>query len=944
MSKYTLYILMSGILLVACSTETKKTSIQKTSLNYFENPLGIDDPEPRFSWVATSEGHNKMQSAYRILVAASVDDLDKEIAYWDSGKVTSDENTHIRYQGKALQSGQKYYYKIMIWDEKDAASDWSDNQYWVMGLLKEEDWKAEWIGFKTVDTNKKDTLNLPPPAYLKKEFTTEAKVKSAILHCTALGVYEPMLNGQKISEDILTPGWSDYTRRVYYNTYDVGNMIKEGNNTLKIILADGWYSGYVGPKELSNPKNRELYGEHPAFLGQLDIEYENGEKRTIVSDMSWKGREGPLIYADLLMGTGYNANLEIENQGDSGSDSKVWKDVYAHPGTKGVLEAYPGNTIQVYDTLKPQEIKELTEGTYIFDLGQNFAGRTRLRVKGNKNDTLILRHGEMLYPDGFLMTENLRFARAKDMYILKGDGTEIWEPKFTYHGFRYVEVSGLSEKPTKETLTGIAFSSATPMESSFTSSDSILNRMYENIRWTQRSNFMDVPTDSPQRDERLGWLGDIQIFSKSALYNANLGAFFSKWFVDLRDAQYEFGPYANFAPQPYPELVWYSPGWMEAGVMVPYNTYKFYGDTKMIADHYESMRRFMDYHIEKSSEAGYFYPENSWTEIGPKGGFGDWLSMTDKNLAHDLMASMYFQTALRMMAEMSAALDKPEEEAYYQKVFDISISNFMEHYMNEDGIFKIDESAYGDGEGYFEGFKGFTGHTQSAYATAIYFDLLPDEQEKKAGRHLTDLLVKNDTLPTSGILGIRQLLPALSKIGRSDLAYQILLNKAYPGWGFQVKHGATTIWERWNSYTPKDGFNGEMNTKMNSFNHYAFGAFSQFLFEQVGGIRAEGVGFDSIVIRPELGDGSLKSAAVRYASLNGEIGSTWKLEGPSLLIEIDIPFNTTAEVYVPTKAGGKVSETTGASIEKTFSQNIGDTKYEVYKVGSGHYEFESQIP
>lgn len=945
--KNTILFIFTLILLVSCKnkdTDRTRIQIEKVSVNYFNNPLGIDDLTPRISWVMYSEGRNKKQSAYQIKVADSKEGLDEERnLLWDSDKTISSQNTHIPYAGTPLQSGQSCYFKIRVWDEDDSVSDWSEVGFWTMGLLNKEDWNAKWIGFKTKDNDPKDPLHLPAPPYFRKSFSVEGEVKRATLYVTSLGVFEMSLNGEKIGNDLLAPGWSDYDKRIYYKTYDISEDLDQGANAMGAILGDGWYAGYVGPKVLSNPRNRELYGLHPALFCQLEVEYEDGKKETIVSDESWKASEGPLRYADLLMGTGYNANLEFDGWDTAGYDDQSWAHVYLHEGTEAALEAYPGNSIQVYDQLEPIEITEPNEGVYVFNLGQNFAGHAKLKVSGNKNDTIVIRYGERLHDDGNLMTENLRFARATDTYILKGEGTEEWEPKFTYHGFQYVEVTGLKSNPDKNTITGIAFGSSIPMVSEFTSSDETLNRMFENVIWTQRSNFMEVPTDSPQRDERLGWLGDVQIFSKSALYNATLGAFNAKWFADVRDAQYDFGAYSTFAPRPYPELVWFSPGWMEAGVMVPYNTYKFYNDTKIVEDHYASMTQFMDYHIEKSAKTDYFYPENSWTEVNPKGGFGDWLSMTDKNLAHDIMASMYYQYALKIMAEMSTAIGKNEKAAYYKEVYDKSVSAFINHYMDEDGKFVISEDAYGDGKGYFEGEKGFTGHTQSAYATAIYFDILPDTLKEKAEKHLEDLLEENDNLPSSGILGIRQLLPALSYVGRGDLAYQILLKKDYPSWGFQVKNGATTIWERWNSYTPEAGFNGEMNAEMNSFNHYAFGAFSQFLFAQMAGIKTKGAGFNNIIIKPDLGNGSLSHVKGEYGSINGKIVSSWSIEGASFLMKVQVPVNTHATIYVPSVGDTPVMEN-GESIDLESIKFVEEKDgYKVYEIGSGSYFFESKI-
>ncbi|WP_169435101.1 alpha-L-rhamnosidase [Neolewinella persica] len=778
-----------------------------------------------------------------------------------------------------------------------------------------ENWRAEWLSFPTQDTDLADTLILPPAAYFRKSFVLEAIPERAILFFSALGLAEPHLNGEAVTEDLFLPGWSDYDKRIYAHAYDVTDRLRVGENVLGSVLADGWYAGYVGPKSLSNPKNRELYGDTTALIIQLELTLAGGGNQSVLTDESWRAATGPLRFADLLMGEFYDARLEIPGWDEPDFEAKDWARPLVQSKNReqwtDLLEPYPGNPINTYDELTPTRITEPDARVYLFDMGQNFAGHVRLRVSGAAGDTIRLRHGEMLNTDGSLMTENLRFARATDFYVLKGGGEEVWEPRFTYHGFRYVEVSGLKARPTTAMLTGVAVSASTPMVSSFQSSDSLLNRLYRNIIWTQRSNFLEVPTDSPQRDERLGWLGDAQIFSRSALYNANLTDFYHKWLADVRDAQYDFGAYANFAPRPYPDLVWYSPGWMEAGLMVPYNAWQFSGDTSLIADHYASMTKYMDFVIKKSEPFGYFYPENSWTEIGPRGGFGDWLALTDKHLAHDILASIYLAHSFRIMAEMSTALGKTAEASRYHDLFARSTAAFAAHYVAPDGRFVIDETAYKGGKGYFEGEKGFTGHTQSGYASAIYFNVLPDSLARLAAGHLVDLVEAADRKPTSGILGIRQLLPALAKVGRSDLAYEMLLDERYPGWGFQVANGATTIWERWNSYTLDKGFNGEMNAKMNSFNHYAFGAVGQFLFAEMAGIRPETPGFSSVLIQPDFGNGALRNLSAGYVSPHGPIRSAWEIDGDVLTLEVEVPANTTARVVFPSDKGAPAERNVG---------------------------------
>ena len=778
-------------------------------------------------------------------------------------------------------------------------------------------WTAEWIAFPTVDSNLVDTLDLPPPAVFRRRFVVPGKPPLATLYVTALGLADVRINGHRITASRFLPGWSDYDRRVYYHSVPVGKLLRSGTNVIEVTLADGWYAGYVGPKSLSEPRNRALYGDVPALLAQLELRFPDGSRDTIITDDSWEATTGPIRYADLLMGEQYDARRE----------PGPWSTVQRRIFDSVRIEPYPGTPVRPYAEIRPVEVRTLAPGRYLVDMGQNFAGHVRLRVDTEAGDTIRLRHGEMLHGDGSLMTENLRFARATDSYVARGGGPETWEPRFTYHGFRYVEVSGLDHPPAPEDLTGIPLSADLQRTGQFTSSDTLLNRLYENIIWTQRSNFLEVPTDSPQRDERLGWLGDAQIFSGTALYNFDVHDFYRKWLVDVRDAQYDFGAYANFAPRPYPDLVWYSPGWMEAGILVPYHDYLFYGDTSLIGAHYASMERYFDFQIAKSEPYGYFFPEHAGADLNPSGGFGDWLALTPRHISPDLMASLYFAYSLRAMAEMSEALGRRDRARYYQDIYERSVRAFVHHYVAPDGRFTIDTSAYGDGSGYFEGERGFTGHTQAGYATAIYFGVLPDSLNALAGKHLADLVIAADTLPTSGILGIRQLLPALARVGRDDLATAMLLRRDYPGWGFQIANGATTVWERWNSYTREHGFNGEMNTTMNSFNHYAFGAVGQFLYGQLAGIEPATPGFAAVDFRPHVGNRAIREVSAAYQSVHGRIAASWVIEDNRFHLEVTLPEGTTGRVFLP------------AAIE------TGTTRQAGYReVGPGTHHFSVTLP
>ncbi len=914
-------------------------SIGQISVNYLENPVGVELAPLYFSWQMHSTGRNKLQTAFQILVAKSVQHLDQDLSHtWDSDKVSSSSNKQIKYDGELLESCMTYFWKVRVWDENDNASDWSSVGSWSTGLAH-YDLKAAWISYVTDDYNLKDTLMMPGAAVFRKSFSLDRPVKRAMVCGSALGVYNLSINGQGIGQDVLMPGWTDYSKRVYYSTYEVTDIVSQGENVIGGLLADGWYSGYVGPRPLRRKKSRELYGPHPALWVQVIIEFEDGTSTIVATDDTWKATSGPIVQADILMGEIYDARRELDGWSEPGFSDSDWDKPLLNHDSIGQLQPYPGQPVRAFQELKVVSITEPEEGVYIFDFGQNFSGIVRLSTVGNSGDRIVLRHGEMLHNDGMLMTENLRFAQATDTYICRGTGEqEIWQPRFTYHGFRYVEVTGLKEDPGTDLLLGIAISASAPYDSRFVTSDSLINKLYRNIVWTQRSNFIDIPTDCPQRDERLGWLGDAQIFCQTALFNAQLNPFYKKWLTDVVDAQFDDGLFPVFAPKPYPEMKWIAPGWMEAGIIVPYFSYRFNDDKQLIRDQYASMTSFMNYHLDKVGE-DYFYKEDSWYEANPRGGFGDWLELTEKHSAHDILSSFYFIYALDLMAEMSEAIGKDEDANKYESAGEKARIKLRAHYLDKEGKFVIDESKYQGVKGYFEPEKGFTGHTQSIYASAFYFDLLDSVTGRQAAQHLADLVLENGHRPSSGILGIRQVLPGLSKAGHGALAYKILRNKTYPSWGFEIEQGATTIWERWNSYTIEKGFNGPMNAKMNSFNHYAFGAVGEFLFNYMAGIQSAKAGFDEINIRPEIGDRSVKAVKGEFASVNGMIVSSWEIEDDHFTLEVEIPVNTRAEIYVPSAVD--VSPTVKPPHVSQVGQEDG---FYIYKVGSGQYTFQSRLP
>ncbi len=786
---------------------------------------------------------------------------------------------------------------------------------------------------------------LQDPKYQSSErINLLGQIKKARLYVTALGLYEFYINGKKIGSDNFTPGWTDYNKRVYYQVYDVTKNVTSGKNAVGSIISEGWYAGYLGYALLvGNPVVKHFYGNVPLLKAEIEVEFTDGRKQIIGTDETWKTSHGPLVEADMLNGETYDARLEFNGWNKPGFADKNWKNAELYPDKEDrVMTVYPGNPVKVYKNLSVVKVIPQKNGKYLFDLGQNFAGNVRLRVRGKAGDSIILRYGEMLFPDGRLMTENLRKARATDTYILKGDPQgETYIPKFTYHGFQYVEVAGFHEKPAPDAITGIVLSSATPVTGDFVTDNKMVNQLYHNIVWSQRSNYFEVPTDCPQRDERLGWTGDAQTYVQSATFNNDIAAFFTKWEVDLNDAQRPDQTFPIFAPAPNIRVTdTYSPGWSEAGIICPYTIYKAYGDTRIISRSWPNMSAYMNFLENKSSQT-YLFKEGSFEDISPKGGFGDWLSV-GKKTPPDMLATMYYAYIASMMSEMAHAIGSFEDEKKYALVFDKIKTAYRKHYMDSTGRFTTNVKVYGDGKGYVDGEMGFDGHTQTAYANAIYMNILQPEAQEKAGKWLTELIRGNGGKLSTGFLGVRPLLPALSATGQGDEAYKLLLNTTYPSWGYEVINGANTVWERWNSYVKGDGFTN--NAGMNSFNHYAFGSVNEWLFGNAAGIKVVQPGFRTFIIKPEIASAGVNYVKASYNSVNGQIMSSWLRKGKQLDLNITIPVNTKAELFIPT------GSEQGVMINKKPLKEFPWIKVKDYKngslvleIGSGNYNFQSVL-
>jgi len=832
---------------------------------YLENPIGIDVVSPRFSWWMSDDTPGAKQTAYEIRVAKSVDDLRKSKRNtWATGKVISDQSTQLVYEGPALLSGERRYWQVRIWNQHDEVSDWSDPAYWETGLLQTSDWNAMWITM--LETG--DTQTSLPAHYYRKEFTTRKKIRSARLYATALGIYECFLNGKKVGDQLFTPGFTSYRKRLQYQVYDVTDMLAE-NNAVAVNLADGWFRGNLGWDG-----KRAYYGQRLDLLAQLVINYTDGSTDTIGTDNSWKSAPAAIRSSDIYNGERYDARLEIPGWKLPGFNDNDWLPSIRPGNPKDQLVASNSIPVRAIAEITPQEIIITPKGERVYDLGQNIVGRARIRMRGNAGDSVILRFAEVLDKEGNFFTTNLRAAEATDVYVMKGGGEEVFEPQFTFHGFRFIEVVGYA--PTVEELTGIVIHSDMTPTGTFSCSDSLINQLQSNIQWGQKDNFLDIPTDCPQRDERVGWTGDAQVFSMTAAYNFDVAAFYTKWLKDLAVDQLPNGRVTHVVPD-----MWDGKGgataWGDAAVVVPWTVYQSYGDKRILEEQYHSMKAWISFMRNRAGEDYLWNNPEDWH-------WGDWLafhsdkpdyagSVTEK----DLIATAYFYYSTNKLSQIAKLLGNEGQAANYLKDAQKIKQAFQREYFTASGR--------------------MVSHTQTAYALAITFDLVPKNLRRKTAAYFAADVERFGHL-TTGFVGTPLLCSSLSKIGRDDLAFMLLNRKEYPSWLYPVTQGATTIWERWDTQKP----DGSIIEGMNSFNHYAYGAIGEWLYTHVAGLRTDpdNPGYRHFFLSPHPG-GGLSHATANMDTPYGPARSAWKITDGELLYEVLIPANTEATVILPGK-------------------------------------------
>ncbi|HUS02815.1 MAG TPA: glycoside hydrolase family 78 protein [Chitinophagaceae bacterium] len=907
MKKGILLISLLFISIVALSQVTIK-NMRCENLN---NPLGIDVMQPRLSWQLISDKRNTTQAAYEIKVSDNPA-LSNNIA-WSSGKVTSGQSVYISYEGTPLQSAKKYYWQVRVWDNTGNASPWSKVASWQMGLLKPADWKAKWIE----SNDPGDSINAPALLF-RKQFNASKKIGYATVFITSHGMYEAEMNGKRIGDAYLAPGWTSYNKRLQYQAYEVTSLLKQGRNAIGVTVGSGWYRT---PLAWNNNKN--LYGNKSAVLCQLEITYSDGSKEIVGTDGSWRSSDAAIRNSEIYGGETYDANYEKANWSTAQYDDKTWNAVTAKDHDKNILIATINEPIKKHEVFKPVKIITTPQGDRVIDFGQNLVGWSQIKVnarpddpvgRGKAGDKIIISHAEVLDKKGNFYTDNLRAAKAQNVFILKGNGEEFFEPHFTFQGFRYIKVEGYPGELKPENFSAVALYSDMEPTGSFECSNALLNQLQHNIQWGQKGNFLDVPTDCPQRDERLGWTGDAQAFSRTATFNMQAHNFFAKWLKDVAADQGADGRVPFVIPNVLGPNAGGSAGWADAATIIPWNIYLAYADKKVLEDQYPSMKAWIG-----------FMEKNSTDFLWNKGfHFGDWLfyrpdddnsgraAVTDKYL----IAQCFFAHSTQLMINAAKVLGRTDDIASYATLLQHIKDAFLKEYVTGNGR--------------------LTSGTQTAYVLALNFDMLPENSRQQAAERLVANIKDYDHL-TTGFLGTPYLCHVLTRFGYDSVAYKLLLRQTYPSWLYPVKMGATTIWERWDGQKPDSTF---QTPGMNSFNHYAYGAIGDWMYRVITGIDTdeEETGYKKIIIKPHPG-GNLTYANADYETMYGKVSSHWKKDNGHLTMDVEIPANTSAKIYIPS-----VSETikeSGKNLSAVKEVKIVGKEggYIIVEAGSGIYHF-----
>ncbi len=908
-------LLLPLLVLLACSPPDTPVNVIKLTCENQVDPSGIGVQSPQLGWISESSDRGDRQTAYRIIVASSTDLLaGDEGDLWDSGKQEGDQSLLVPYAGKQLVSGQVCYWKVKVWDKDGNASSWSETGTFSMGLLDPGDWLAKWIGTEHIFPGEDTAGQFTKVAarYLRKEFDVTGTVKRAVAYISGLGLNELHINGSKTGDLVLAPDATDYTKTVFYNTFDVTSQLRSGKNAIGVILGNGRYLAM----RKDEPFLMQSYGL-PKLLMQIDIEYNDGTHDVIVSDNTWKlTPDGPITENNEFDGEKYDARLEMDGWDEPGFTDLAWLDADITGGPAGKLSAPLNEPIRITGHITPVSVKKAGPDVWIYDMGQNMVGWVSVRAAGTRGKKVTLRFAETLKPGGSLYLANIRSAKVTDSYVFKGDGTETWEPAFTYHGFRYVEVSGLKD-PGLSAITGCIVNNDLASNGSFECSDTMINHIYRNATWGIRGNYRSFPTDCPQRDERMGWLGDRATGCRGESYIFNNNALYRKWMGDIRDAQNEKGSIPDVCPA-YWAMYNDNVTWDGTGIMILDMLLSQYGNTRALDENYDAMKKWIMYMYETYSKDG----------LMPRDTYGDWcmppeepsmIHSRDPNriTAGPLLGTSYFCHDVDLMKKFALILNKPGDARYFEE-----LSARMKKAYN-DAFFDETLNCYGN-------------NTVTANIISLAFGLVPEKRRPDVFNNIVEQIeTEYDGHIPVGLIGITNLQRVLSEFGRADIAMRFATDTTYPGWGYMVKNGATTIWELWNGNTA--------DPSMNSGNHVMLlGDLIIWMHECLGGIMPDTPGFKTIIMKPLLAEG-LGFVKTRHNSPYGLIVSNWEInDKKEFHWDIDIPFNTKATVFIPaTDASGVLENGRKPSKKDGITFTGFKNGFAMYEVLSGRYHFES---
>ena len=885
---------LTATVFVACQKAKSPVKIYGLKCEFQENPIGVDRPRPLLQWKLEDNRRGANQTAYQVIVSSSLSKARHgESDIWDSKKMVSGQSVHIKYGGMLPESGREYFWRVRVWDQDGKVSEWSDVASWEMGLLDETDWEAEWIEGSAENPGRS--------VCMRKEFKTlDGELLRARVYVTGLGSYVLNMNGKRVGKDLLTPGWTHYPKRLEYQVYDVTDYIRNGKNAIGSILGKMWWAGGLGWA------GGKKYSEGPMkFLMQLQLEYKDGSQQTIVTDESWKWGDSPVWADHIYDGEKYDANLEQPGWDKPDFDDSAWNTVEMAE-YEGKLVGPRAPSMRYQMDIHPVALNEPVQGEYVYDLGQNMVGWAQLKINAPKGDTITFRYAELLHDDGTAAQENLRSAKATDKIVSNGEEI-VWEPKFTYHGFRYIQVSGLKEKPAMSDVVGKVIHTDQEFIGSFECSNELINQINRNVTWGQRGNFYPAPTDCPQRDERLGWMGDAQIFAPTANFNMNLDRYWTKWMFDITDGQDEEGWVYDVNPPIVVEGP-SKPGWGDAIVVIPWMTYKYFGDTRIIEENYDAMKAWVEYMRGKSVDDVYVWkdPNREWY------GYGDWIAV-EKTPSKPVAQAYYFYSAT-LLGKMAAVIGKEEDAKMYAGLADKLAAAYQREYWDTETL-------------------NYPGGTQSANLLPLAFGITPEELENQVVKNLVKKVEERDVHPTTGFLGTGFILPMLSKYNYHNLAYKMMNQTDYPSWGYMVKQGATTIWELWNSDTePPEG--------MNSRNHFALGCVGEWIWNTLAGVNIceDKPGFKRVIIKPQPVDG-LTWAKAGYETNYGEVLVDWNRENGTFTLNLTVPPNSDAMVILPGVDENSVIKEGGTEVGTAEIAGVSKTEDGNILVSAGSYVF-----